>query len=676
MRPPLQNALAGRLVALCVGVYIIKGMYALVKLFSGYRTSLWYHIPSHLPTLSADDLIRVPLRKQIVTALILRTTATVPLTDILLKDVIGKEFLPHDPHYMSFVKTLSYLYQIEPTYCMQRLQVFLREKEVAVEDVVPKIDTDTQMPLLTTQQEAVCLFMRSHITNGLHTITLLHGVTGSGKTEVYKNLILHALAENKTIILLLPEVTLAIAFEHRLRKELPSWCTLYGFHSGKTVKEKKILWGELLAAKPMLIIGVHLPVFLPITNLGLIIIDEEHELGYQEKRHPKINSKEAAFLKARLGNIPVLVGSATPSLRALYAVKQKKWYFFQLTERFGGSFPAIEVVSLRVKNRRLHFWITQQLQVAIADRLQKKEQVIIFLNRRGYSFFVQCSGCSFIFCCARCSVSLTLHQENKLYCHYCGFSKVLDSCCPSCKKSGESFLKKGIGTQQAVTILQELFPTARIARADMDTTSKKKEWQKTIVDFEKGEIDILVGTQTITKGYHFPRVTLVGIIWADLNLHFPMFNATETTLQQLIQVAGRAGRASLNGRVIVQTMNDHAITDYLNERDYVKFYTNEIQSRISVGYPPYIFLIEIELKHKSEKIVDAEIAHCAAALRAAVGNAQAEILGPVQPMVHKISNIHLRTVYIKAARFETAVQMYQSLKNSAYKSTIFFTPIF
>lgn len=315
-------------------------------------------------------------------------------------------------------------------------------------------------------------------------------------------------------LLSLPEVSLALEFEQRLRKEFSETIPLFSFHSATSAKNKKIVWQQLLDGKPVVIIGVHLPVLMPIANLGLIIIDEEHEVGYQEKKHPKINTKEAALWRAKIAQIPILLGSATPSLATLYNVKTRGWDIFHLHQRFAGSFPQIKTVSLlEKKERRKNFWITQELSQALTTCLQKKEQAIIFLNRRGFSFFVQCKNCSFVFSCLNCSVSLTLHKDNLLICHYCGISCAQPTVCTQCKASADSLLKKGIGTQQVVSILQSLFPYARIGRADLDATSKKKHWQQTMADFSQGKLDILVGTQTITKGYHFPNVTLVGIIW-------------------------------------------------------------------------------------------------------------------------------------------------------------------
>ncbi len=495
-------------------------------------------------------------------------------------------------------------------------------------------------------------------------------MTGSGKTEVYKQLLLHTINNNQSALFLLPEVSLALQFEQLLRAQLPNNIHIFGFHSATRPKEKKVLWQSLLSSKPVIIVGVHIPILLPISNLGLIIVDEEHEIGYQEKKHPKINTKEAALIRAQIAQIPILLGSATPSIATIHTARTKNWQIFSLTQRFAGRFPEIKIELLSKKEKRASFWITKALQHAIADRLAKKEQVIIFLNRRGYSFFVQCANCSFIFSCASCSVSLTLHNNNLLTCHYCSFSQSMATACTSCSSS--NLIKKGIGTQQIVTILESLFPTARIARADMDVSSKKNIWAQTMHDFAQGTIDILVGTQTITKGFHFPRVTLVGIIWADLNLNFPVYNAAETSLQQLIQVAGRAGRASNQSLVIVQSMMHHHIFNYLNENNYLSYYEYELANRQAVGYPPIVRLVEIELKHTEAAMLDQEASQLVKLLQQ--GKADITILGPAMPPVAKIKNMHARKIYIKSTSMAAIIALYKSIDKSRFKSQIFFTP--
>lgn len=667
-----------------------------VQLINGFNRPLLYTIPATWKTPPTRGmLIQVPIQKRITTAIVTKILDKAPRTSFELKDAHALEPFPADMTYMPFINQLSAYHQTSPLFFIKRLQQFLMQKEEESVAFAPNFDTAHTSNQLTDEQQAVYDFVAPRIAQPAYTPTVLHGITGSGKTEVYKKLIIETIAQGKSVMLLLPEVTLALQFQTLLRAQLPAHILLHSFHSAVSIKDKKGLWRALLQSTPLLIIGVHLPVLLPIANLGLIIVDEEHEHGYQEKKHPKIQSKEAAIWRAKLNNIPILLGSATPSITTLHNVKTKGWHFFQLKKRFAGSLPIIKTVFLAdalQKQRRKNFWISKELENEIAQRLHKKEQTIIFLNRRGYSFFVQCKACSFIFLCQNCSVSLTLHDNNtrssfskasndcaefrRLVCHYCSYTIQQPNKCPGCQASDESFLKKGIGTQQIVTILEHLFPHARIGRADMDTTTQKKLWKKTVTDFESGALDILVGTQTIAKGFHFPQVTLVGIIWADLNLHFPVYNAAETTLQQLIQVAGRAGRSKAESLVIVQAMMDHPIFHYLNEIDYLAFYAQEIESRAEVGYPPCTRLVELELKHTHEETVEREAHTLATALYSQASRLAAPviILGPAKPVVSQIKKTHARKIYLKSDSMTAINELYKTIKHATFLSGIFFTP--
>lgn len=654
-------------------------MFIQVRLLNGFKEPLLYEVP---PTWSCANLVgtivRVPLRANTTTAIIEKVMPTRPQTTYAIKPATAIEPFPADNHYTAFITQLATYYQTNTLFFIRRIQQFLTQKEVRTGDEQP-VQSNTQpkkIVTLTAAQQTCVDALTPHIINPTFKPTVLHGVTGSGKTEVYKRLIQTAITQGKTVLLLLPEVSLATQFSTLLRAQLDQSIALYNFHSATGVKEKRALWKTVLAQQPILIIGVHLPVLLPIANLGLIIIDEEHEPGYQEQRHPKINTKEAALLRAQLHAIPILLGSATPSIATLYNVKTKGWDFFQLKERFSGNFPTVKVVPLNDSKERRSFWISTALEQAIKKKLAVQEQTIIFLNRRGHSFFVQCKQCSFIFSCNSCSVSLTLHANDTLHCHYCTFERTLPAQCESCKAGSKDFIKKGIGTQQVVTILQKLFPHARIARADMDTTKNKKEWQQTIQGLQEGTIDILVGTQTITKGYHFPKVTLVGVLWADLNLHFPIYNAAETTLQQLIQVAGRAGRQSQESSVIIQTMTTHPIFNFVDELRYPAFYEHELEKRAMIGYPPMIRLAEIEFKNSNEEQVERESEMAFTILEQIIKTYgyQVKLLGPAKPPVYKIKNIHVRKLYLKGMQFKELALLFAALKTQPFASSLAFTP--
>ncbi len=651
-------------------------MYMHVKLLNGFKESLTYKVP---PTWSTEDLIgmiiEVPLQKRTEAAFVEELFNTLDASaTYTIRDAHSREIVPSDPHYMNFIHKLSDYYALDKLSLLKKIRHFMQEKEYDKPMIEPKELANYQAATLTAEQQAVADPLMRALDANAYYPTLLHGVTGSGKTEIYKKLIIHAWSQGKSSLFLVPEVSLAVQFTHILKNTLPADMIVLSFHSATSITEKKALWQHLLSNRQAIIVGVHLPILLPIPHLGLIIVDEEHEVGFQSQKHPKINTKEAALLRAQVSSLPLIAGSATPSIASLYNVQHRGWHFFELKNRFSGAFPSVEVVKLTDNRARKHFWVSKELEAAIHQQLLRKEQTIIFLNRRGYSFFIQCKSCGFIPHCAHCSVSLTLHNTNRLICHYCTYKAEIPATCGTCKSS--SFLQKGIGTQQVVTLLEKLFPQARITRADLDTTVNKKKWRQTMKDFEEGALDILVGTQTITKGYHFPRVTLVGILWADINLSLPIYNAAEVSLQQLIQVSGRAGRQSAESHVIVQTMIDHPIFNFLHEQSYTRFYQHEIENRHLVHYPPCIRFAEIELKHKEESIVAQEADLFAQAFKLSSENTSKKILllGPSQPPVHRIKNVFSRKMYIKAKLMKDIIDTYKSIDKSDYKSGIFFTP--
>ena len=646
-----------------------------VKLLQYASKKFTYSVPQSLQSkIAAGLLVQVPLKKQIVPAVVTEIDTSGQTYTFAIKSIAAIYPFPSDSFYAHFIATIGQYYQIDSASFLHRIQHFLSEKEqeslVLVPNVSAAISNDV---VLTQEQQAVYQAIAPSVVAQKHETFLLHGVTGSGKTEIYKRLAQDCLIQGRSIILMLPEVCLALRFQKIFAAHFAT-IPVIGFHSAASVSQKKLLWQSLLDKQPMIIVGVHMPILLPIANLGLILVDEEHDAGYQEKKHPKLHSRDMAILKASMYQVPIVLGSATPSLQTLYNVHKRGWKKLQMYQRFAGKFPTVQLVSMKKNKKRKNFWITDELYQAIADRLSNGEQTIIFLNRRGFSFFVQCI-CGFIFSCHQCSVSLTLHSDGSLICHYCGHKEFIAQKCPECFVHADEFLKKGIGTQQVVAILQKLFPSARIERADLDSTSKKRSWAQTVQQVQNKEIDILVGTQSITKGYHFPGVTLVGVLWADLNLHFPMYNAAETCLQQLIQVAGRAGRQSDDSLVIVQAFDQHPIFQFLNEIDYQKFYDYEIAKRIEVGYPPFKHICEIELKGNDQAQVEHEAKLIVELLQkyAKQKKMEVSILGPVPAMVHKIKSVYCYKLYAKSMSRSQMIQLFFQVPQNQFQSSIYFT---
>lgn len=646
-----------------------------VKLLQYASKKFTYSVPHDLQAQIAPGLlVQVPLKKQIVPAVVTGIDLSGQSYQFAIKSIAAIYFFPKDSFYAHFIATIGQYYQIDSSSFLHRIQHFLSEKEQESQMFVPDLSHKVYQDIvLTAEQQLVYQAIAPAVIAQHHETFVLHGVTGSGKTEIYKKLIEDCLAQGKTVILMLPEVSLALRFQKIFELHFATVLVI-GFHSAARVSQKKLLWQSLLDEQPIIIIGVHMPILLPIANLGLILVDEEHDAGYQEKKHPKLHSRDMAILKASMYQVPIVLGSATPSVQTLFNVQKRGWKKLEMLQRFAGKFPTVQLVSMKKNKKRKNFWITDELYDAILNRLAKGEQTIIFLNRRGYSFFVQCA-CGFIFSCHQCSVSLTLHSDGSLICHYCGHKEFLAQKCPECSVHNSEFLKKGIGTQQVVSILQKLFSTARIERADLDSTSKKRSWAQTVEQMQNKEIDILVGTQSITKGYHFPGVTLVGVLWADLNLHFPIYNASETCLQQLIQVAGRAGRQSDDSLVIVQAFDEHAIFQFLNEVDYQKFYDFEIAKRIEVGYPPFKHIAEIELKGNDQVQVEREAKLLVHTLQKYADAQKMEIsmLGPVPAMVHKIKSVYSQKLYAKSMSRNQLMQLFAQISQNQLQSSIYFT---
>ena len=650
-------------------------MYITVRLINGWSERLLYKVPdrwSIKPRVGA--LVTVPLQKRFEHGLV-ESTSDTNNTAYRIKEAYAYEPILNDPLYHSFISKLSAYYTLDPVILYRRWYLFLdNEKAQDIEEARYLSQKMATTVILTDEQQAIVNTIDPFIKHARYQPFVLHGVTGSGKSEVYDRLIRTTHALGKSIILLLPEVSLAVQFVKFFKERYQQDIPVFGFHSATSAKEKRELWQHFYAEKPLLVIGVHLPVLLPLVKLGLIIVDEEHDTGYQEKKHPKINTKEAALLRAQLFSIPIVLGSATPSVTSLYNIQTRGWRLLSMHKRFSGAFPKIQIVKLADSKKRASFWISNELEEAIKQRLSKQEQVLIFINRRGYSFFVQCASCGFICRCTSCSVPLTFHEEGSLRCHYCGYSKIADEKCTSCL--GTQMLKKGIGTQQVMGLLQRMFPSARVARADLDVTVNRKKWHQTLQSFYNRELDILVGTQTITKGYHFPNVTLVGILWADLHLSMPTYNAAETTVQQIIQVAGRAGRQHPESLVVVQTMISHSLLSYVDEVRYMDFYEHEIAQRSLTRYPPLVRFAEIELRHHDDTELDRESLWYVQALHDLIQSTdkQIRVLGPAQPPVHKVKNVHIRKIYLKGSRIEDLIEVYKKVQSKGWQSRCYFTP--
>ncbi len=440
---------------------------------------------------------------------------------------------------------------------------------------------------------------------------LLHGVTGSGKTEVYLQAIAHALEQGKGAIVLVPEISLTPQTVERFKARFSTGRhqTLVAvLHSHLSAGERHDEWHKIRQGRARIAIGARSAIFAPVDLLGLIIVDEEHEHTYKQEEAPRYHARDVAIVRGQMEGATVVLGSATPSMESYYNCTKGKYTLLELLERADDKkMPLVRVVDMRQAARGGQGIpvFSPQLKEAITQRLERKEQVILFLNRRGYSTSLQCPLCGFVATCPNCSLSLTYHrQEQKLCCHICAHSEPVPSICPNDRCRNPAIRYAGIGTQRVEDTLQKLFPHARTVRMDSDALKRKEDYRRILGDFRAGKIDILLGTQMIAKGLHFPNVTLVGIIYADLALHQPDFRAGERTFQLLTQVAGRAGRGDIEGEVFVQAFTPfHPAIQYARRHDYAGFYEQELESRAPLQYPPLSRVALLTLKGRNEEKV-------------------------------------------------------------------------
>ncbi len=479
-------------------------------------------------------------------------------------------------------------------------------------------------------------------------VTLLHGITSSGKTEVYAKLIQEVLDAGKQVLFLLPEIALTTQIITRLQMYFGNQISV--FHSKYSMNERVEVWKNVLEnkSKAGIILGARSALFLPFSNLGLIVVDEEHETSYKQfDPSPRYNARDAAIVLAKLHDAKILLGSATPSLESYFNAAQKKYGLVALNKRHGNvQLPKIELIDIKEKQRKKemkgHF--SDRMLLLIQEALDAKEQVILFQNRRGYSPVVECKTCGISPECPNCDVTLTFHKyKHELRCHYCNYQRAMPNSCGAC--GSNTLDTKGFGTEQIEMELKVLFPDFKIGRMDLDTTRGKYGYQKIIGAFESKEIDVLVGTQMLSKGLDFENVSLVGILNADTMLNFPDFRAHERAYQMMVQVSGRAGRSKKQGNVAIQTYNpNHQILQQVSTTSYAEMYKEQLQDRWQYKYPPYYRLIKITLTHRDYNKVDKGINWLAKAFQQSFGE---YVLGPTAPAVSRIRNRYIKNLVIK-----------------------------
>ena len=493
-------------------------------------------------------------------------------------------------------------------------------------------------------------------------VCLIHGVTSSGKTQLYIKQIEQFVAEGKQVLYLLPEITLTAQIIRRLQLYFGGNIAIY--HSKFNNNERIEIWNKIKSGELKIILGARSALFLPFKNLGLIIIDEEHDPSFkQHDPAPRYNARDAAVFYASLFNAKVLVGSATPSLESYYNALKNKYGLVTLKERFGGTqLPEIKIIDTKTvaASKKGKVMISPQLKAEIESTLKKDKQVILFQNRRGYAPFLICGTCGFLPQCANCSVTLTLHKySNKLHCHYCGNTYPKLVSCPAC--GSVNWMEKNFGTEKIEEELTEDFPENRIARMDVDAVKGKNAHDTLIKLFEQHRIDILAGTQMVVKGLDFENVSLVGVLDADGLLSFADFRVNERAFQLMEQVSGRAGRKSDRGLVLIQASKvNHPVLLFVQKHDYEKFYEYEIQMRKQFFYPPFSRLIRITLKHKmKETVVEA-----ADTLANSLEKDFSQLVGPAAPVVNRIRNMYLMEILIKLSKDAVRLQIQKKVLNN------------
>ena len=508
------------------------------------------------------------------------------------------------------------------------------------------VTLDREFKLSIAQNEALQEIMTSF---GEKSVALLHGVTASGKTQVYIRLIEQALDRGESVLYLLPEIALTTQITHRLKLYFGDKLGVY--HSRFNDNERAEVWHKVQSGDFQVVVGARSSVFLPFENLGLIIIDEEHESSYKQyEPAPRYHARDTAIYMGIQHNAKVLLGSATPSVESYYNAKAGKYGLISLFERYGkAKLPDIKIVDMVAakKQNQIKSYFSDELLQAIADTVAKKQQVILFQNRRGYTPFLQCGTCGFVAKCVNCDVSLTYHKSsNLLHCHYCGFSEPPHQTCPAC---GNAHLQsKGFGTERVVEELELLQPELRIGRLDMDSTKGKHGFDRVISAFDEHQYDVLVGTQMITKGLDFGNVSLIGVIHADGIMNYPDFRAYERAFSLFSQVAGRAGRREAEGSVMIQTqVPNHRILEQVMNHDYMTMFLTEVQERKNFHYPPFFRMIRIDIKHTDELLVKESAEIYGELLRQHLGS---RVLGPEPPLVARVRNYFIQTITLKIER--------------------------
>lgn len=556
---------------------------------------------------------------------------------------------------------------------LEEMKIIEVTSETKYRNPVSRLESKGYDKILNAEQQGAVNEIMDNWDNGIHKTYLLKGVTGSGKTEVYMELIAQVIAEGKQAIVLIPEIALTYQTVMRFYNRFGDRVSI--MNSRLSAGER---YDQFLRAKKGeidIMIGPRSALFTPFLKLGLIIIDEEHETSYKSETLPRYHARETAIERARMVGASVVLGSATPSIESYYRVSQGEYELLELKHRIGEKqLPTCQVIDLREElktgNRSI---LSIRLQELMEDRLAKKQQIILFLNRRGVAGFVSCRSCGHVIKCPHCDVSLSQHNNHRMVCHYCGYEEPEPKVCPECGSKYIGGFKAG--TQKIEMIVKERFPQARVLRMDMDTTRSKEGHEKILSAFANQEADILIGTQMIVKGHDFPNVTLVGVLAADMSLHVSDYHAAERTFQLLTQAAGRAGRGREPGEVIIQTYDpEHYSIQTAKEQDYEHFYEQEIAYRQMLSYPPVSNMLVILCASKWEERAYTCAADLVKKMELLQNQKDVRVIGPADAAIAKVNDIYKKVIYLKAKEYQTLVEIKDQLEhymkdNRSFKET-------
>lgn len=591
-------------------------------------------------------------------------------------------------HYKAKARLLRELIaqkEIDYTMVTQKLNVSAATIRNLQEQQILQIETTTcyRNPVQHLTQEGYHLTLNENQTQVVDRITedmdsghpktyLLKGVTGSGKTEVYMELIAHVLAAGRQAIVLIPEIALTYQTVMRFYNRFGDRVSI--MNSRLSQGERYDQYERAKAGEIDIMIGPRSALFTPFERLGLIIIDEEHENSYKSETSPRYHAREVAIERARINHAAVVLGSATPSIDSYYMAQTGRYQLLEMTQRVKNqALPTCEVVDLRQElrdgNRSI---LSKRLQELMEERLEKKQQTMLFLNRRGVSGFISCRACGYVVKCPHCDVSLSQHAGGRMVCHYCGYEERQPKVCPSCGSKYLGGFKAG--TQKIEMLVKQRFPKARVLRMDFDTTRTKDSYEKILQAFANQEADILIGTQMIVKGHDFPNVTLVGVLAADMSLHVADYHAAERTFQLLTQAVGRAGRGQLPGQAIIQTYDpEHFAIQTAKAQDYEAFYQHEIAYRKMMHYPPIWNMLLVHCMGKNEQITQQTAQLMADKLQSAIKRSGKPVLlvGPADATIAKVNDIYRKVLYMKAADYQTLVALKDALEQFGKKTNAF-----